>query len=429
MKLLAARVRRLLGPDASFLRRAGTVAVSNTIARGLSLVFSILVARLLGPDDYGILAYGIAVSGVAAILVTNAPASLARFLRAARDESEQSAQFASSQIVVWVAVGLSALGAFTVLAFWKGGSLPFIAGVLANVVGLSILYTHRQTQRGLLRFLNVGYAYVGANLIQLIVALAAIWAGYHSAIVMLFIYGLSPIPAVLLTELRQRTGIPFRLSFIRRERIRESARFVLPLTVHSAATSVWFAADMILVQHYLHEGAAGTYGVAKTLANLFILVPSGLTSVLLPMVVGRGGRESRVFLIQSTAVAAASGAALLIGIIALGDPLVVILFGRRFGNATRALLGLAPGMALYGLLNVIQTYWVGRGRPGLSATSAVLGTVGSVLAGFLLIPSFGLTGAGIAFAVGSAVQIVLLTSATLRSFRQSEPDRSAVSTA
>jgi O-antigen/teichoic acid export membrane protein len=419
---LTTRWRRLFGSERTFLQRAGGVAISNFVARGLSLVFSIMVARFLGPADYGVLAYGIAVSGIAAILIANAPASLARFLRLAPDRTEQTVEFASSQVLVWSAVGLTVLVTFAALAWWQRWSVLLVTAILANVAGLSVLYTHRETQRGLLRFLNIGYAYVGANIVQLVAAGVAVVAGWRSPILLLFIYGLSPIPAVLITEVLQRTDIPFRLQVVRSTRVRESAAFVIPLTVHSAASGLWFGADTIMVQHFLHEAATGTYGVAKTLANVFVLVPSGLTAVLLPTVAGRKDRESLQFLAQSAAVATLSGAGLLAIVLVFGTPLVALPFGPHFQGATRALFGLAPGMALYGLVNVMHAFWLGRGRPRLSAFSAVAGAIASVAAGLLLIPRFGLTGAGVGFACGSVVQLVVLGTATLRMARARAPE-------
>jgi len=416
------RLIRLGAARGGFLSKSGGVAISNTVARALSLGFSLITARVLGPTEYGVLAYGIAVSGVAAILITNAPASLARFLPSARDEAERTVEFTSSQFVVWTAVSLTVLGTFVVLALGQRWSLVMVFAVLANVAGLAVLYTHRQTQRGLLRFLNIGYAYVGANLIQLVATIIAVMVGWRSAIVMLFIYGLSPIPAVFITEFRQRTGIPFRRPAARRQRIQESARFVLPLTVHSAATSTWFAADVIMVEHFLRESATGTYNVAKTLGSVFILIPGGLTTVLLPMVIGRRSKDSFAYLVQASAAAAISGAGLLVIIALMGDRLVAVIFGGRYANASQGLMGISVGMALYGLTNVLQTYWVGRGRPRLSASSAVAGTVLSAMLCYVLIPRYGLTGAGVGFAAGSVVQVIVLGSATLRSMRGQSPE-------
>jgi O-antigen/teichoic acid export membrane protein len=101
---------------------------------------------------------------------------------------------------------------------------------------------------------------------------------------------------------------------------------------------------------------------------------------------------------------------------------VALPFGPHFQGATRALFGLAPGMALYGLVNVMHAFWVGRGRPRLSAFSAVAGAIASVAAGLLLIPRFGLTGAGVGFACGSVVQLVVLGTATLRMARARAPE-------
>jgi O-antigen/teichoic acid export membrane protein len=75
-------------------------------------------------------------------------------------------------------------------------------------------------------------------------------------------------------------------------------------------------------------------------------------------------------------------------------------------------------MALYGLVNIFQSYWTGRGRPSLMALNIGVGALTSIGAEVLFIPKFGLLGAGLGFALGAVVQMATLGAATFYLFRR-----------
>ena len=71
--------RRLL-PEPAFLRSSAVVFGGFGVARLLGFLFSVAAARVLTPEDYGRMAYALAISGVAGVLLNAAPTGLARFL-------------------------------------------------------------------------------------------------------------------------------------------------------------------------------------------------------------------------------------------------------------------------------------------------------------------------------------------------------------
>jgi O-antigen/teichoic acid export membrane protein len=409
---------RRFGLDRGFLGSAATVSVFYTAARALGFLFTLLLARALGPAELGVLAYGIAVSEVLSTLIVNSPVGLARFLSIAQSRAEQGTELSSGLVVVGLVMLVSCGLSFVALTAWQGWSQWMVAAVLANLAGKTIFHIYWQAQRGLLRFLHLGIFYVGSNLIMVLGALAALGAGLRSPVVMLFIYGLSVVPAIVAVELLAPSGVSFSPRLIRLIRVKASLFFAIPMMFHSAASSIWFASDTILVQHFLGVAATGNYGVAKSLVQIFALVPSGITYVLLPTVANRQAHESRGYLWQAAVITLVAGGGLLLAVLLMGEQIVSLLFGRGFRTASLALVGLAPGMALYGLVNIFQSYWTGRGRPSLMALNIGIGALTSIGAEVLFIPKFGLLGAGLGFALGAVVQMATLGAATFYLFRR-----------
>jgi len=78
--------QRLAG-QRGLIRSSAVVFAGNSTARLLGFLFSVVAARVLGTQDFGRFAFGLTVASIAAILVTNAPRGLSRFL--AREDAHR----------------------------------------------------------------------------------------------------------------------------------------------------------------------------------------------------------------------------------------------------------------------------------------------------------------------------------------------------
>ena len=127
---------RRLPWEVSLLRSSGVVFVGNASARALGFLFYVVAARLLQPSDYGTLAYALAILSTAAILLTNAPGGLARFLarnsgNPARQELYYSNWVGAVAIVgmFLLLVGPHEFGHFAVAKLFKVGVYEFSLGL------------------------------------------------------------------------------------------------------------------------------------------------------------------------------------------------------------------------------------------------------------------------------------------------------------
>lgn len=343
------------------IRSSALLFVGSAIARFLGFLFSVTAARLLLPADYGLLAYALAIIGVSAILVLNAPRGLSGFLaRIRNDFGEQSVYFSNWLIVVAGALGISLVVTGPVAAV-AGLSGWMLVGLMANLLGIAVFETDGEAQRGLERFPALVAFYVLSNLLQLLAILvAAIW-GWRSPALFLTLYGLSSVATLGLMQPVAPITLRFIWAALAWRRLSAIARFLWPLVLQSAFFGLWFGADIIFVRHFMPPAAAGNYAAAKTLAIVLIMAPGAIANVSGPTVARLSVSSLPRYLFGALALVAAVTVLPLAVVALFGGMLIAFTFGSKYSQAAEPLTVLAVGD---GLLWLLPTARKRLDRPG-----------------------------------------------------------------
>jgi len=161
--------------------------------------------------------------------------------------------------------------------------------------------------------------------------------------------------------------------------------------------------DLFLLRATKSNAEVGYYAVAVALSNAVWLFPNALSTVLFPRISSlsasadaraREEVENRSF--RHTTILLL-GAGLLL---ALALPLVLKpLYGARFGSALVPGLLLIPGAIGLGFATILYSALAGRGHPAYALTTTLIVTPASIGLYFLLIPPYGADGA----ALGSTI--------------------------
>jgi O-antigen/teichoic acid export membrane protein len=396
------------------LRSSAILFFGGSLARAVGFLFSVAAARLLLPAEYGLLAYGLAIVGFASILVTSAPTGLAAFLsRYQGNRRQQELHFSNWLVVITILIGVSAVLMVPIAAVARLSG-PMLIGIIANLLGIAVLQTYREAQRGLERFAAMVIFYLLANVIQLLAVLVLAAFGLRNAAVFLTVYGLSSLAALGVVQPLAPLALRFVRETVEFQHMIAVARFIQPLVLQTVFFAVWIGADLILVQRLMPADAAGNYAAAKALANAVYLAPSAVSGVVITRVSRMPEISLRAFLLRVMALGLVVTMPLLLTFIAFGRPLTSLIFGSRYPKAAVPLAMLAVGMAVYGLYLLLSGAWRGMGRPAIDAWATGAGTLATVGLGLILVPSVGLIGAAIAFTTGSAVQLLTISGYTVR---------------
>lgn len=394
----------------AMLRNAASVSAARYLESGTGLLAGVLIARTLGPADYGHYAFGIWLCGLLIMLSNHAlPTSAVRFIAEARGGGEPGLDAALTRRLTRlqaasVAAVLSALAlgmavwplpdwreqlplmlALACWAVWSRSrfwcwaavanagdqflpeSLALSATAVLNLAGVALLAWHGATVAGFFAW----YAFTGAvSLLLLRRLLVRRGVGRTD--------GGGPVPPAL----QQRLTSHLLLT---------GATMVLALAANRSV-------EMLLLKAYASAEAVAYFAVAGSLTKGAVdLLAGGMSAVLLPAMARRYGEAGR----QGVRTMYANSARLywLIGLAIAGlgltvcEGLIHLLYGHRWDASIPVVRWhlVIAGLTVIDGAAAAALAALERQHDRLRALAVTLAV--NVVAGALLIPRFGLYGA------------------------------------
>ncbi len=169
-----------------------------------------------------------------------------------------------------------------------------------------------------------------------------------------------------------------------------------------------------MVLAFVHDTeAVGHYVVASVLAELLLIIPAAITTLLLSEI--SSGKSTNGSLVANTCrhvilitVLAAIG-------LGLGGVFCIpVIFGIKYLSSVVPFLILLPGTLCLGVNNIVGTYLLGAGRPGLATRITAVGVAIGVVLDLVLIPRGAEVGAALAATISSFALATLITREFLR---------------
>lgn len=391
---------------------AGWLAVDRVVRLGFGLVVGIWVARHLGPQDFGRLAFAMSLAGVFAILVDLAlehtvvrgivqrPDDAGRIIGAALGLRAIGAAIgvaASAVAAAWVRPGdvqllwmvvLVALSflptPFHVLDFWFQAGLDSRIAVIAKFIAFLVVTVIR-----------VGLILASAS----VVAFAAIPALE------------STLTAFALLVAAAVSRRPLRAIRFDRARVGELLAATWPLILAGLAATLVARGDQLVIGWLLGDVAVGHYAAATRLTETVQLVFAALASSLLPAIVAlRSHQPDRFHSELDRLFALVFGAALAVALVVslAASWIVVSLYGPAFAPAA-PVLRVHVWTVVFSLVGgVVGAYLVAEGLVSIALQRTLAGLAASLALNLLLVPRLGIVGAAWAALAAQAVTLYCL---------------------
>jgi len=181
--------------------------------------------------------------------------------------------------------------------------------------------------------------------------------------------------------------------------------------------------DLMLVQGYLGSASTGVYSIAVQFADLLLVLPVAIGTLLFPRVAATPSSESAFFTatVSRHAVLAVTAACAAVGAtIAWVIPLV---FGEAFAGSVVCLWILLPGVWCMAVQGILANDLAGRDYPAFLPWMWLFLLVVNVGLNLLLLPTMGIAGAALSSTIAYALSLVLVARYWLRRF-PSVPARS-----
>ncbi|MEO0540567.1 MAG: oligosaccharide flippase family protein [Cyanobacteria bacterium P01_A01_bin.105] len=166
--------------------------------------------------------------------------------------------------------------------------------------------------------------------------------------------------------------------------------------------------DQVLVVGLLSAESMGIYVVALSLSRMLRVFQAAMTTVLFPKVAAQPLGEIVSLTTRVNRINLALTLMVGIGLVGLGPRLLPLLYGDEFVAATGVFRLLVVEIILSGATQILAQALMAAERPGVVTAMQTTGISLNALLAVLLIPRYGLMGAGIALVSATAVRLVLV---------------------
>lgn len=365
---------------------------------------SVLVARMLGVDGAGVVAFAVwAITFSVMLADLGTPGTLARYLPELEARGERDQGLVRHLFRIALAASLAIASGFLVYALWLrvGGvaTAPGYDPLFWTIVGGACL---AQALGGYANGYLKGRQHFGTMArLAVLSALLQIGATYAGAV------ALGPNGAVLGAV---AAGIPAMLMLPRALRARGTVtpelkqrvnRFMWESWAGYLVTAfAWSRMEIFFLERSFGSASVALFAVSLTLANLATQGPLLLTGSLLPYFSQHFGART----LDQAREAYASGMRLLallifpacLGTAAITPVLVPAIYGPDFGGAVPSAALLVGGAALSATSSIAFTYLLAMERTRFVFAAGAVAAILMVTAGFTVIPAYGVMAAAAA---------------------------------
>jgi O-antigen/teichoic acid export membrane protein len=373
-------------------------AVFSVLILAINVVTGVLTARFLGPEGRGEQAAMVNWSQFLAFSVSfGLPSALVYH---AKKNAADTAKLYGVALVMGTGFGLVAMVAgILLLPLWLRAFDAQVVHFAQWAMVVCPLIVISQINNAILqvrgeynRYNRLRYLVPLCTLLMLVVFIAV---GAITPYTTALAYLLPSIPLFL--------AMTWRLWRIYMPKLRETGKQAKKLITYGMSSygndligQVAAYADQILIAGFLTPADLGLYAVAVSLARMVNIFATSITVVLFPKASGLPREEAlaltfKAFRISTTVTLLASGALM------LAAPLVInLLYGPDFKQALTVFRFLLLEASIGGGTLVLAQAFMALGKPKIVTLLQGTGLLLVVPLLFLLVPKYGLTGAGIA---------------------------------
>ena len=391
-------------PLAMIMRGASVALLASLLGGGLGFVFLVVMARLMDQADFGLLvlalnlllaatALGVAGADYATVRYVAAEASPGRkrgaivtplFLAMALNLTVSAVTFVFAEPIAADVLGQPRFeGALRALAL----VLPLTVAAQMFSAGLSGLERVRGElarkcveQAGRIVLAPLGLA-LGLGLVGAVLGMAAAAAAAAVAV------------GYLLIRALPRGGKTERIS------PRKVMGFSWPQAIANIAGQSWEVANVVLLTHFSSPRTVALFGAALAIARLPALIYNSFAFRFSPAISRlweRGDRDQLRELLKSVTRWVAIFAVPLYAVAIALPASLLLLYGERYQEGATVLALVAAGSLLNSIAGPVETALIMTGRVKLEMAGNVVAAVVMVALALVLIPRYGLLGAGLA---------------------------------
>lgn len=337
----------------------------NMLANAINYIYHLVMGRVLGPTDYGVLASLYSILYLISVIPSSASVAIVKFISAAKNESETFSVYRSlRKFIFYLAVTASFLLIISSFPIAKFLNIKSVGSVF--LIGLVLLFSlitlvNQATAQGLLKFTGSIVPNITSAIVKFAVGVGLVFLGWSVFGAMIGVL-LGAILAYLYSA--WFIGKFLKKSEVKQFNIKPFLKFSLPVLVQAFAFTSLFTSDVILVKHFLPAFDAGIYAALSTLGKIIFFAASPISATMFPIVSGRNSRGEayqKVFFV-SLAITLLMSAGIVVFYWLFPNIAIGVLYGKAYLSAKSELVWMGFFLLLYTLSYFLVNFSLSLGR-------------------------------------------------------------------
>lgn len=387
--------------------RQSTVTTLSTILNGLlGATFYFLLARLLGPHDYGIFILGVTIIAVlATVFDLGSDQGLVRFIPKYKNDPLALKRITKLALEIKIVTG----GLVFLILFLFGkdianffakpelGEITFLVGI--GVVAQLLFSFATSLSQALERFFLWGGLFIGTNFLRLLLVILIFAPGYLNSLSTVTLYVFCPLIGFIFSFLfldKNFLSTKGEMSYFRQ--FFGFNKWITGFVLISALSS---RLDIFFVTKFLSLESVGIYGLAIQASALLVQLTSALEAVIsLKFASLTTYKENMIYTLKATLFFLAAA---FVGIVVL-IPVSFAIFkfaGKGYEMATFPFLLLTAGMIIFLVVTPVRDsiiYFFEK--PVFFFWTSLASLCLMVFFSLFLVPKFGIVGASLVVLIG-----------------------------
>ena len=385
----------------------GWLFFDKILRMGVGLLVGVWIARYLGPEQFGLLNFATAFTGL-----FGAIAGLGLQGIVVRDivRSPESARLTlGTASVLQIAGGLiSFLLILGVIAYLRPDDT--LSRTIVAILGGTMLF--KASEIAIYWFeLQVQSKYTVLVQNSVFLVFAAIKAGLilNHAPLIAFVWAMlaeAGVAAFILIIVMNRLGPRLTSLIISTNRAKTLLKDSWPLIISGLSIMLYMKIDQIMIGQIIGDEAVGIYSAASRISEVWYFIPMSIVASVFPAILeAKKHSEAQYYarLQKLYDLVTAISICIAIPMTLASNMFIEILFGKKYTEAG-TVLAIHIWASIFVFLGVASSKWfLIENRQWLNLERTLIGAFSSIGLNFLLIPKFGVTGAAIALVSSQAI--------------------------
>lgn len=401
MNLIPPFIHRRISHRTNLVRivdNIGWLFFDKILRMGFGLLVGVWVARYLGPDQFGLLNYAVAFTGLFGVIAGFGLQGVV-----VRDivRNPEGARIALGTTAVMQLVGgfMSLMLALGCILYMRPHDLQLhsIVAILGSIMlfrasDIVVYWFESQVQSKYTVWVQNGVFLLFAGIkvwliLQQAQLIAFVWAMFSEAVLV----------SVILLIVLDKSGGP-KITSLRASvvKMRELSRESWPLLLSGLAIMIYMKIDQIMLGQMIGDEAVGVFSAAIKISEVWFFIPMAIVATVFPTILESKRRSEAQYyqrLQYLFNLMVWLSVAIALPMTFLSTPITNLLYGTAYKSAG-SILAIHIWASVFVFLGVATSNWLlAEGKQISSLQRTLFGAVVNILLNLILIPDFGALGA------------------------------------